>query len=109
LSKKEISICWKKKLQIENLFPFAWKELACFSAPLRHIPLRFKKANTFYLRSEEVLNLIESLYQLIVAYEDPFCKGAKMYNQSFWIGLLSSKAGPIDHSWPVRLQLSYIT
>jgi len=49
LSKKEISICRKKKLQIENTFPFAWKELAYFSAPLRSTPLRFKKAITFSL------------------------------------------------------------
>jgi hypothetical protein len=47
LSKKEISICRKKKLQIENPFPFARKEFASFSASFSLssalVPLRQNK------------------------------------------------------------------
>ena len=43
-----------RRLQIENPSPTAWKELAYFSTPLRCTPLRFKKANTFPLRSCEI-------------------------------------------------------
>jgi hypothetical protein len=66
LSKKEISICRKKKLQTENPYPFAWKELAYFYAPfslspglvslrknktgLRYTPLQKGKHFPFALR-----------------------------------------------------------
>jgi len=43
---RRFSIC-RKNVQIENPSPFARKEFAYFSAPLRCTPLRFKKANTF--------------------------------------------------------------
>jgi len=46
LSKKEISICRKKKLQIKNPYPFARKELAYFSASFRSRPPLFHFVKT---------------------------------------------------------------
>jgi hypothetical protein len=75
LSKKEISIC-RKKVQIENPYPFARKDLAYFSASFRSrpalfhfaktrpdfAPLRFKKANTF-LCAPPILSLTAEKYK----------------------------------------------
>jgi hypothetical protein len=45
--KRRFQFVERKKLKIENPYPFARKELAYFYAPLHCTPLRFKKANTF--------------------------------------------------------------
>jgi hypothetical protein len=90
--KRSFQFVGRRKLQIENPSPFARKEFAYFYAPFRsrpalfhfaktkpaRAPLRFKKANTF-------LSALGSTWP--GGIENHFCQGAKMYNQSFRIGI----------------------
>ena len=94
--KRRFQFVGRRKLQIENPSPFARKEFACFSAPFRFFGWPcFTWQKQDRPRSSPLQKVehfpISALYQLIVVCKNHFCKGAKMFEQSFRTWLLRSK------------------